>query len=94
MSFWCLKASTQWRRKATREVFIESSQVGAALTLEKSTVCPHAAFEHPDTPTNARRRESIECLVYIFYPERRTKANEHDIDVSMSIWSPSHGLTD
>lgn len=94
MSFWFLRASTQWRRKATREVYIESSQVGAALTLEKLTVCPHAAFEHPDTPANARRRESIECLVYVFYSESWTKANEHDIDVSMSISPPSLGLTD
>lgn len=33
------------------------------------TVCPHAAFEDPTTPPGARLRESIECLVFVVYPE-------------------------
>ncbi|OIW32922.1 hypothetical protein CONLIGDRAFT_695192 [Coniochaeta ligniaria NRRL 30616] len=32
-------------------------------------VCPHAAFEDPTTPPGARLRESIECLVFVVYPE-------------------------
>lgn len=44
-------------------------------------VCPHAAFEHPETPANARLRESIECLVYVIYPERRSTASRTDIDL-------------
>lgn len=56
------------------------------------TVCPHAAFEHPETPTNARRRESIECLVYVFYSERRNNTSE--IDVIVDIYFSLHRWTD
>ena len=73
---------------------MESCRFGFVLSLEKLTVCPHAAFEHPDTPANARRRESIECLVYVFYSQSRTKADETGIDVSISIHLPFHGLAD
>ncbi|KAM0803107.1 hypothetical protein BDR22DRAFT_802241 [Usnea florida] len=46
-------------------------------------VCPHAAFEHPETPANARPRESIECLVYVVYPEIMNSTRGTFIDVSM-----------
>ena len=58
------------------------------------TVCPHAAFEHPETPANARLRESIECLVYVIYPQRRNDTNEADIDVSLNRHFSLHCLTD
>lgn len=48
-------------------------------------VCPHAAFEHPDTAVNARRRESIECLVYVVYPERKNNTDETEIDVVLTF---------
>ena len=46
-------------------------------------MCPHAAFEHPETPANARPRESIECLVYVVYPEIMDNTSGTVVDVSM-----------
>lgn len=39
-------------------------------------VCPHAAFSHPDTPSDARPRESVECLSLVIYPEGSAKQYE------------------
>lgn len=57
-------------------------------------MCPHAAFDHPETPANARLRESIEYLVYVIYPERRDDTSETDSDVSMDCHPPLNSLTD
>lgn len=46
-------------------------------------VCPHAAFEYPQTPSNARLRESIECLVYVIYKGGRHNENVNKTEVRM-----------
>ena len=49
------------------------------------TVCPHAAFENPTTPLNSRLRESIECLVYVIFPQNEMELDE-DTQVAKDLY--------
>ena len=70
--------------KGTARGQMPKSRVLNSVTEYYFPVCPYAEFENPLTPYGARLRESIECLVYVVYPEDNGKGVDEEFEVTYS----------